>query len=91
MKHVFTIDNLLHSLVALAVVTAGIWLSDIWLDGGTFWWVFPILVAIGLYLREASQADWDFGLNGSLHKHLEWAIGSVVGFAGAIFWKVILF
>lgn len=78
-SEIFTLDNLWHSLVAVAFVAAiGSWLPA---------WCLPIvaaLAAIGLYLREASQVDWDFTLRWSLHKHFEWLVGSVAGVVAAL-------
>jgi len=72
-RDVWTIDNLLHALVACAfVVVVGWWLP--------FDPLYALLAGIGLYLREASQASWDFTLRKSVHKHLEWIVGSACGF-----------
>jgi hypothetical protein len=78
-KDVLTLDNLLHTLVAVAFV---------WAVGAALHFIgasvsFGVALAlaglagIGLYLREASQVDWDLTLKFSLHKHLEWAVGTV--------------
>ena len=69
-KDVFTVDNLLHALVAVAFTVALGWFLP-------FDPVYAVLAGVGLYLREASQVGWDFTLRWSAHKHLEWAVGTV--------------
>ena len=84
LNEIFTVDNLLHSLVAVAFVQLG-WLLV--LRGRGHVWGFFLaagLATVGLYLREASQVDWDWALRGSLHKHLEWIVGSVAGWLTAV-------
>lgn len=84
LKDIFSIDNLLHSLVSVAfVIVVAIFL------GALAGFVAAILAMVGLYLREASQVDWDFTLKGSFHKHMEWIVGSVAGFLAAIIFAVI--
>lgn len=70
---VLTVDNALHALVAVAFVVAVGWFAP---------WdpLYAALAGIGLYLREASQVGWDMTLKGSVHKHLEWIVGTVCGF-----------
>ena len=78
-KDVFTVDNLLHTLVAVAFVWA-VGAAIHFLGGSiSFGVAFALagLAGIGLYLREASQVGWDFTLKFSAHKHLEWAVGTV--------------
>lgn len=67
---VFTLDNLLHALAAVAFTL---------ILGSLLPWPFlyAALSGIGLYLREASQVKWDFTLKWSAHKHLEWAVGTL--------------
>ena len=67
---ILTLDNLFHSLVAVAFTVALGWLLP-------FDPLYAVLAGIGLYLREASQVGWDFTLRGSAHKHCEWAVGAV--------------
>lgn len=79
MKSIFTIDNLLHALVAIALVV----LAVLILGSGA---AVPaaLLAGIGLYLREVSQAGWKFSLGGSIHKHLEWGVGTGAGLIVAL-------
>lgn len=75
-KDVFTLDNLLHALAAIAFVVILGWFLP--------WpFAYAVLAGIGLYVREASQVDWDFTLKWSAHKHLEWAVGTLAGFIAA--------
>jgi hypothetical protein len=80
---IFSIDNLLHSLVAVAFVV----ILSLLIGLPLLW---AVLAAVGLYLREVSQVDWDFTLKGSRHKHLEWIVGSVVGLIAAVTLMVLL-
>jgi hypothetical protein len=75
-EHVLTVDNLLHALVAVAFTVALGWFLP-------FDFAYAVLAGIGLYLREASQVDWDFTLRWSAHKHLEWATGTAAAFIAA--------
>jgi len=91
LDEIFTLDNLLHSLVAAVFVGVVSGLLAIWTGQSS--WAVPFSAAfaatIGLYLREASQVDWDFTLHGSLHKHLEWIVGSSVGWTTAGFLAIL--
>jgi len=78
-KDILTVDNLLHTLVAVAFVWLVAWGAQ---RAGGEWDLLPtfllaLLAGLGLYLREVSQVDWDFTLRFSAHKHLEWAVGTV--------------
>lgn len=84
----FTLDNALHSAVAVVFVLVTGFLGLPWPFGAA-------LAALGLYLREASQVGWKWSLpdkdtgKPSLHKHLEWIVGSVAGaLAGLITWVI---
>lgn len=86
---ILSLDNLLHSLVAVAFVSAGcgvLLLTGLWHDGLGF--VFAALAGVGLYLREASQVDWDFTLRGSGHKIAEAAVGTFCGSLTAVVFAV---
>ena len=90
LSEILTVDNLLHSVVAVAFV----WLfGSGWLmisrlanrrNRVSGFFIAAGLVTVGLYLREAAQVDWDFTLASSLHKHMEWTVGSVVGLLTAV-------
>lgn len=80
---IFSIDNLLHSLVAVAFVV----ILSLLIGLPLLW---AVLAAVGLYLREVSQVDWDFTLKGSRHKHLEWIVGSVAGVIAAAILMMLL-
>ena len=84
LREAFTLDNLWHSLVAIAFTGV----LTFFLPG--FWIVWSALAALGLYLREASQVSWDFTLRFSLHKHLEWIVGSLAGLVAAVLIAVIV-
>lgn len=72
-KDVFTVDNALHALVAVAFTVALGWFLP-------FDPVYALLAGIGLYLREVSQVGWDFTLKCSAHKHAEWWFGTACAF-----------
>ena len=72
-KDIATVDNLLHALVAVAFTVALGWFLP-------YDPLYALLAGIGLYLREASQVDWDFTLQGSAHKHAEWWVGTACAF-----------
>ena len=76
-KEVFTMDNLLHSIVAVAFVLICSTIID-W----PFAWAF--LVAVILYLREVEQVEGDFSLNKSVHKWAEALVGGSMGFLAAL-------
>lgn len=90
-NHVLTWDNFLHGLVAVAFTCLALpillWLgpSAGRLGISLAWLPFPFaaLAGVGLYLREASQVDWDFTLRWSAHKHLEWAVGTAAALLAA--------
>lgn len=85
LKDIFSIDNLWHSLVAVAfVLIVGL------IFGGASPFIAAALAGVGLYLREVSQVDWDFSLKGSQHKHLEWIVGTVAGFIAAVILAIVL-
>lgn len=75
---VFTLDNLLHAIIAVAFTL---------ILGSLLPWPFlyAALASVGLYLREASQVKWDFTLKWSAHKHLEWSVGTLAAFIAAGF------
>lgn len=92
---VLTWDNLWHSLVAVAF-------TAVWWAVGQLEFIAAIvhaipswelvgaaLAGIGLYLREASQVDWDLTLRWSAHKHLEWIVGTVAAFIAAAILAVV--
>lgn len=82
-------DNLLHSLVAVAFVSAlsgGAVALELWHD--EFGFIFAALAGLGLYLREAAQVDWDLSLRVSPHKWAEALTGTVCGFAAAVVFAV---
>lgn len=86
---ILSLDNLLHSLVAVAFVAAlsGVaLLAGFWFDGWGF--IAAALAGVGLYLREVSQVDWDFTLRGSGHKIAEAAVGTACGFVTAVVFAV---
>lgn len=86
---ILSFDNLLHSLVVIAFVSAvsGVaLLAGFWHDN--FGFIAALLAGVGLYLREVSQVDWDFTLRGSGHKIAEAAVGTVCGFVTAIVFAV---
>lgn len=100
---VFTLDNLLHSLVAVAFtllfgwgVAAGVSALPGDLSVPPGWNIFmAAFAAAGLYFREASQVSWDFALRGrdgtpSLHKHLEWVIGGCAAVLTGIILEIAL-
>lgn len=73
---VFTLDNFLHALAAVAFTVILGWFLP--------WpFIYAALAGVGLYVREASQVNWDFTLKWSVHKHLEWAVGTLAGFIAA--------
>jgi hypothetical protein len=96
---ILTVDNLLHSLVAVVFVAAGwalgvfvlpmigvtLFVENIW--HGTF--AYAIGAGLGLYLREASQVEWDWTLRWSFHKHMEWIIGFLAAFVAAFIMVVV--
>jgi hypothetical protein len=75
---ILTRDNALHAAVAVFVVVVTSLVS-----GPGFPWIAAGLIGLLLYLREASQVDWDFTLRFSAHKHLEWIVGTVAAFIAA--------
>jgi hypothetical protein len=81
---ILTVDNLWHALVAV-VFTAAWWAGGLATFGGLPGWPLygAALAGIGLYLREASQVDWDFTLRWSAHKWLEALVGTVAAFIAA--------
>jgi hypothetical protein len=85
MSKIFTVDNLLHALVAVAFV-----ILLVLIFGQQAALPAAILAGIGLYLREVAQAGWRFSLDGSRHKHLEWIIGTAVGLVAALICVLIL-
>lgn len=84
MKDIFSWDNLFHSLVAVAFVSILAYLIHLLFWWDWLGWLLGALAMIGLYLREASQVDWDFTLRFSFHKHMEWFVGSVCGFVASL-------
>lgn len=82
-REVFTLDNLLHSLVAVAFTSISLGLLAVGASPGGAAFGLAGGAGVGLYLREAAQVDWDFTLKSSLHKHMEWLVGTVAGFAAA--------
>jgi hypothetical protein len=85
MNRLFTRDNLLHALVAVVFV-----ILLVLIFGRLAAFPAAILAGVALYLREVSQAGWNWSLGGSRHKHLEWAIGTAVGFIVALICVLIL-
>ena len=79
MSKIFTLDNLLHALVAVAFV-----ILLVLIFGQHAALPAAIAAGVGLYLREAWQVDWDWSLGGSRHKHLEWAVGTAAGLVVAL-------
>lgn len=87
-SEVFTKDNLFHVLVAVGVVGV-VYIANIWLATPWLLIVAAIIATVGLYVRELLQVKdkhdvWSFTLLGSLHKNLEWAVGSFVAWVLAI-------
>lgn len=86
LKHVLTIDNLWHFLVALAFNAA--FLAAAVLLGWpiTLWPVAAALALLGLFLRELSQVGWKF-TDLTFHKHAEWVFPGLA--AAVVSWLVI--
>lgn len=90
MREILTLDNLWHSLVAIfftAVWCAVALLAHFWFDA--WGWIGAVLAGTGLYLREASQVDWDWTLRWSWHKHAEWLVGTVAGALTALVFALV--
>lgn len=76
MSNILTKDNAVHAMVCIGVVAFGGLIV-----GYPFAWAG--LAALGIYLREAAQVGWRWGLGGSGHKIAEAVVGPVLGFGMA--------